>query len=195
MIEQEIRSALNISRGHFRFESGHHGEVWLELDTLFTEARRMRRWAAELAQRAARCRPELVAGPLTGGAFLAQAVAAELEARFIFTERVVSGQSVVSYHLPPALAPLLPGRRLLLVDDAINAGSAVQATLAVLLPAGAELAGIGSLLSLGRAAAELAGQYHVPLFSLLAMERGLWSPEACPLCAAGLPLTDRIGPT
>jgi orotate phosphoribosyltransferase len=48
----------------------------------------VRGWAAELARRAAPSQPEVVCGPLTGGAFVAQAVAAELGADFVFAGRL-----------------------------------------------------------------------------------------------------------
>jgi hypothetical protein len=62
-IEQQLLAAVGATRGHFRYESGHHGDLWLELDGLLVDAQRMRGWAAELARRAAGGRPEIVCGP------------------------------------------------------------------------------------------------------------------------------------
>ena len=42
---------LPIRRGHFRFESGYHGEIWLDLDRLFADPRRIAPLARELAGR------------------------------------------------------------------------------------------------------------------------------------------------
>ncbi|MDQ3996992.1 MAG: hypothetical protein M3303_08225 [Gemmatimonadota bacterium] len=38
-------------RGHFRLESGHHGALWLDLDALFAESRRIAPFVAALANR------------------------------------------------------------------------------------------------------------------------------------------------
>lgn len=43
---------MNVTRGHFCYELGHHGDLWLELDGLFVDARRMQGWATALAQMA-----------------------------------------------------------------------------------------------------------------------------------------------
>ena len=195
-IEQSLRDALAAARGHFVYESGHHGDLWLDLEVLFVDARRARGWAAALAQRAAGCRPEVVCGPLIDGAFLAQLMAAEIGAGFVFAERLVSEGGPVRYRIPESLRGVVSGRRVLLVDDAVNAGSALRSTLADLIDCGAELAGLASLLAsrpaglaLGPAAVHLAGEHGVPFTTLVWLERGLWAPEACPLCASGAPLS------
>jgi orotate phosphoribosyltransferase len=178
------------TRGHFRYESGHHGDLWLDLDALLVDARTVHRWAATLAEQVTSCRPEVVCGPLTGGAFVAQALAANLDAAFVFAERrLVEGR--VCYRIPDGLRGRLAGRRLVLADDAVNAGSALLATLADARRCEAELAGFASLISLGDAAARIAAKHRVPFVHLVALERALWPPPACPLCAAGVPLQDR----
>jgi orotate phosphoribosyltransferase len=189
-IAAEVLDAASMTRGHFRYESGHHGDLWLDLETLFVDPRRARRWAAALARRAAAARPEIVCGPLTGGAFLAQLIAVELGADFVFAERLVLADGSVRYRIPDPLRGTMRGRRVLLADDAVNAGSAVLSTLTDLLRCGAEPAGFACLLTLGEAASRIAAQHGAPLFRLAALERGMWQPRDCPLCAAGTPLTD-----
>lgn len=176
-------------RGHFRYESGHHGDLWLDLDALVADAAALQGWAAALAREAAACRPEVVCGPLTGGAFVAQALAAALPAGFAFAERT-PGADGVTYRIPDGLRARLAGRRILLADDAVNAGSALLATLADARRCGAELAGFASLIALGDAAAGIAARHGVPFAHLLVLERNLWPAQACPLCAAGVPLQE-----
>lgn len=186
-VSRDLIAAVAATRGHFVYESGHHGDLWLDLDRLLVDARRVRVWAAELARRAAPCQPEVVCGPLTGGAFVAQTVAAELGAGFVFAERhAASGP--VRYRIPEPLREPVRGRRLLLVDDAVNAGSALLGTLADARACGAHLAGFASLLALGDVAAEIAAREGAPFFTLASLERKLWPPAACPLCAAGTPV-------
>ncbi|HKE14449.1 MAG TPA: phosphoribosyltransferase family protein, partial [Kofleriaceae bacterium] len=177
------------ARGHFPYESGHHGDLWLDLGALFQDARRAHEWAARLAEAAASCRPDFVCGPLAGGAFLAQSMAAHLGAGFVFAERL-AGPDKVSYRVPPSLRGALDGVRILLVDDAINAGSALLSTLDDLGACGAELAGIACLMTLGEAASEIAARRGVPFTALASVERGMWTPAECPLCRAGAPLVE-----
>jgi len=191
-IERNLRAAASVSRGHFRYESGHHGDLWLDLDSLLTDARRLRGWASALAARAAACRPDVVCGPLTGGAFVAQFVAAEIGAGFVFAERVVEATGSVRYRIPPSLRAALRDRRVLLVDDAVNAGWALLSTLAEVTDCGAGLAGFASLLSLGNAASRIGAQCGAPFFALVSLERRMWLPDDCPLCPAGEPLVDHL---
>ncbi|MBE7550575.1 MAG: orotate phosphoribosyltransferase [Anaerolineales bacterium] len=187
-----LEQAVGATRGHFRYESGHHGDLWLDLEMLFIDTQRMWGWAKALARRAAVCRPDVICGPLTGGAFVAQLLAAETGAAFVFAERLAGAAGPVRYHIPEPLRPILPGKRLLLVDDAVNAGSALLSTLADLRECEIELAGFASLLTLGEAAAQISERHGVPFFTLASLERRMWTPAACPLCASGAPLVDPI---
>ena len=68
--------------GHFRFVSGHHGDAWLDLDGLFRRPMALAPFVTALAERLARFSLDGVCGPLTGGAFLAQLIARELDIAF-----------------------------------------------------------------------------------------------------------------
>jgi orotate phosphoribosyltransferase len=186
-----LLAAMTAERGHFRYESGHHGDLWLDLDRLLIDAGCTRALASALAERTVACRPEIVCGPLSGGAFVAQFVAAEIGAGFVFAERIVAKQAV-TYRIPGSIRPAVRRRRVLLVDDAVNAGSALLATRQELLTCGAELAGCASLLALGDAAARITAATGAPFYRLATLERGMWPPGACPLCAAGAPLVDPV---
>jgi orotate phosphoribosyltransferase len=191
-IETDLLDAVSAARGHFRYESGHHGDLWLDLDGLFVDARRAHRWASALAVRAAACAPDVVCGPLTGGAFVAQWVASEMGAGFVYAERSMDAEGGARYRVPDTLRSRLRGARVLLVDDAVNAGSALLGTLDDLRACGAEPAGFGSLLALGDAAARIGGLHGIPFFTLASLERGMWNAADCPLCAAGTPLIDNV---
>ena len=165
-------------RGHFAYKSGHHGDLWLDLDTLFVRPLRLQPYVAELASQLARHGLDAVCGPLVGGAFVAQAVAAELDVAFCY-----SSLRGGSYRLPTALEPVLAGRRVAVVDDAINAGSAVLGTAAAVRALGGRLSVIGALLILGSPL-----DAGVPVEHLAALPNALWTVADCPLCQAGAPL-------
>lgn len=73
------------------------------------------------------------------------------------------------------------GRRVAIVDDAINAGSAVAATAAALTG----LVAVGALLTLGAAPTSIVG---APVERLARLDSALWPTPTCPLCATGSPL-------
>ena len=178
-----------IARGHFQYESGHHGDLWLQLDNLFVDAKCLNNWAARLAEQAAFCSPQIICGALTGGAFVAQLLAVHLDAEFVFCERHVSSGGNVQYSVPQVLRSTLHGKRCLLVDDVINAGSALRGVLADVQRCEGAVVGIASLMVLGEAALKIADAQGVPLFTLSTLERSMWSPDEYPLCKRGLPLT------
>lgn len=183
-----------VRRGHFVFESGHHGDLWLDLEKLCLRPATLRPFTAELARWVEEQRADVICGPLVEGAFVALLVAEKLTAEFVYTERLDPPASErdnnqlfpIRYRLPAALRPTVRGRRVAIVNDVINAGSAVRGTSADLVECGAELAGIACLLTLGDAAADFALSCSVPLFQLATREMNLWPPQDCPLCEAGV---------
>jgi orotate phosphoribosyltransferase len=179
--------------GHFRLESGHHAELWLDLDHLFARPAALRPFVAELARRVATHRIDLVCGPLNGGAFLAELIALELGVEFVFAERLVSqrtGLFAVDYRIPAALRSALRGKRVAVVDDAISMGSAVRATLADLEVGQANPVVVGALLVLGPAGPEFAAARGLALERLTDLPLRTWLPSECPLCASGCPVVD-----
>jgi orotate phosphoribosyltransferase len=178
-------------QGHFQLESGHHGELWLDLDPLFAEPRRVAPLVAQLTDA---LRPHDVAGvcgPLIGGAFLAQVTAAALDVEFVFTERVmpaVDGLYQAQYRLPPAFAPRVRGRRIAIVDDVMSAGSAARGTYVELRAHEAVPTVVGALLVLGSAGADFFAQHSVAVEAVARRPYRLWLPAACPLCDSGVPL-------
>jgi orotate phosphoribosyltransferase len=181
-------------RGHFRLESGHHGGLWLDLDSLFADARRIEPYVTALAHALQPYEVSVVCGPLLGGAFLAQLVARELAVEFCFTERVLlaegPGLYPVRYRLPPAFVARVRGQRVALVDDVMSAGSALRGTYAELETHRATPVVAGALLVLGETGAAYFAEREIPVEAVARDDYQLWLPAECPLCAAGLPLED-----
>jgi orotate phosphoribosyltransferase len=180
--------------GHFRFESGHHGDRWLEPDLILLRPTALRPYAAELARRLKRCAFETVCGPLTGGAFLAEMVAEECEARFVFAERFAPPPSdvmyPVRYRIPDGLRDGLKGATVAIVNDVTNAGSAVRGAYGDLIACGARPIAFGTLLALGAWSSTFAAANHLDLEALETLPNSLWTPSDCPLCAGQVPLED-----
>ena len=99
-MDQDFLSLVPAREGHFRLESGHHGRLWFDLETLFVDPVRLAPFVDALAEKLRAHDVRAVCGPLVGGAFLAQALAVALCTEFWFTERVI----------PPGAPRPLPGR-------------------------------------------------------------------------------------
>lgn len=173
-------------------ESGHHGNLWLDLDALFLKPEGLRPFVSELAERLRDFRVDAICGPMTGGAFLAQLIASKLKSDFYYAERIVdhpgSGTPIFRYVIPNPLRPSLANKRIALVDDVVNAGSAIRSTSLDLQKCRAMPAVIGALLTLGDGAAQLGAELGTPVEAVAHLENTLWSPSECPLCASGIAL-------
>lgn len=181
----DLLDLLPSRRGHFQLESGHHGDLWLELDALFQRPARIAPLIAELGERLARHGIDAVCGPSAGGAFVAFAIAERSGIGFFPAERAADPRGV-RYRIPASLRPRLAGVRVALVDDVINAGSAVRATWSELRACGADVRVLGALAVLGGHAARLG----LPLETTATIDNMLWLPAECPMCASAVPLED-----
>ncbi|MGO9494574.1 MAG: hypothetical protein ACLPH3_00895 [Terracidiphilus sp.] len=193
-MQDEVLKLFSAQHGHFLFESSHHGDRWLDLETLFFQPQRVHPLAAALASRLQGFDIEIVCGPLVEGSFVALLVALELGVEFVYSERffrpTADGLFPAGYRIPKPLRSLVRQRRVAIVNDVINAGSAVRGTFDDLLECDAKMVAIGSLLVLGASASEYASSKNVGLESLAALPNNLWTQSECPLCAAGVPLAD-----
>lgn len=196
-MQDEIIHLLPMRRGHFRLESGHHGDLWLDLELLYLDPAPVRRLAKELASRVVTHHPEVICGPLVEGAFVALMVAEQLGLPFCYAERFgpspapaeTARQELypVEYRVPPALRDKVRGKRVAVVNDVINAGSAVRGTMDDLAAGEAHPAAIGALLVLGDWAREYATAQGVALETLAALPNAVWAPAECPLCKESVP--------
>jgi orotate phosphoribosyltransferase len=191
-LQQRVERLLPARRGHFRLESGHHGPLWLDLELLFLRPALLQPLAGELARALSKHQVEAVCGPLVEGAFLAVMVAQLLDVPFTYAEARTSDRAgalfPVDYPLPPGFLPRLKDRRVAIVNDVINAGSAVRGTLASLRACAARPVAIAALAVLGESAERLAAEAGVALETLARLPNEIWPPERCPLCARQVPL-------
>jgi orotate phosphoribosyltransferase len=186
-----LLTALPIRRGHFRLESGLHTDLWIDFEPLFLDPSALIPHIDALAERIRPLGPTAICGPFVGGALLAYALASRLGIRFYFAEKLADSDAELfgaRYRVPPALAATLRDERLVVVDEAISAGSSVRATVADVQAAGATVVAIATLALLG-----VVGEQHFEAAGtqILALTREplqLWKPDDCPFCQRGDPL-------
>ena len=197
ILEGDIFQTVAARHGHFQLESGHHGDLWLDLGLLFSQPRRVLPWCVELAKQLAPFQVEVVCGPLIEGSFAGLLVASELEATFVYSERFMrasqDGLFPADYRLPEAARALVRGKRTAIVNDVINAGSAVRGTWEDVELRGARNVAIGAFMTLGNRARKFAESRNLPLKALVEEPIEIWEPAACPLCGTGVPLEDPGG--
>src|ERR1700682_3330852 len=78
-------------RGHFVYTSGRHGADYLEKFRILEDPKATTELGGLIAQQFRPLRPEMVAGPTTGGIILAYEVARQLGVNAVFVERGDAG--------------------------------------------------------------------------------------------------------
>src|SRR5258705_16684 len=118
-MREDLLSLVNGRAGHFRFESGHHGDRWMDLETLCLRILEVREFAVQLAEGVGKYEVEVVCGPLVEGAFVALLVSLELGCEFTYAERIAhegrEGLFPVEYKLPKSLHCAVKGKRVAIV--------------------------------------------------------------------------------
>ncbi len=194
---EQLVSTLPGRIGHFLLESGHHSDLWLDLELLCVLPEFVKQRAATLATRLAARELDVVCGPLVEGAYVALMVASALGVEFSYAERRTPSADhhaeaplfQVTYELPRVLRTRVKGKRVAIVNDVISAGSAVRGTLTDLRACGATVVAIGALAIMGTSAKRFAKEEGLVLEGLAEFPHGLWTPDECPLCRSGVPLT------
>ena len=103
-MQDQVAQLLPKREGHFVFESGHHGQVWLDLELLLLHPERVQPLAEAPADRLRGYHAAAVCGPLVEGAFVGLMVASSLRLPFSYSEPVrdhrAAGLFPVSYAIP-----------------------------------------------------------------------------------------------
>jgi orotate phosphoribosyltransferase len=180
-----------VSTGHFVYESGEHGDTWLELDALLLEPEPMRRIAVGLAARLEPWKLDVVCGPETGGARLAVRVADGLGILGVPIERGRAPDGRPAYSIAAGHHAGLRNARVALVDDAINAGFATGASLEALTESGAHVTVVGAAILRKAARPALERRFGCRIEALHELNFETWPAGECPLCARGVPITRR----
>ena len=146
----------------------------------------LRPFVEKLAGKLSAHRPDLICGPMTGGALLAELIANHLGTRFAFAQRTIENGRA-QYSIAKSLRDVLKDQRVAVVDDAISAGSAVGGTVGDVVACGGHVIALGALMLVGRRPHELAARLKLPLEWLLQLETEVWAADQCPLCRQGEP--------
>lgn len=170
------RSAL--LEGHFRLSSGLHSSGYLQCALVLQHPQHAEALGRALGERVRDLRPTTVLSPALGGLIIGHEVARAVGARAIFAEREDG-----ALRLRRGFS-IAEAERVLVVEDVVTTGGSTRETIQVATAAGAQVVAAVSVVDRSGGTARL----DVPLHSLLSLSLPVYEPDACPLCAQGLPI-------
>ena len=173
-----FRRSGALLEGHFRLSSGLHSNRYLQSALVLQHADLAEALGAAIAERAKGLDPTAVLSPALGGIVIGQEVGRALGLRAIFAERQ-DGRLTLRRGFR-----LSAEDRVLVVEDVITTGGSTRETFDVARAAGAQVVGAAAIIDRGNNEASLG----VPLFALVKLEVPAYPPDACPMCAQGLPV-------
>jgi orotate phosphoribosyltransferase len=165
--------------GHFRLSSGLHSPAYLQSALVLQHPRDAESLGSGIATRVADLEPDVVLSPAMGGVIIGHEVARALGVRAIFAERTADGTLTIRRGFA-----VMPGERVMIVEDVFTTGKSTRETIAVAAAAGGQVVGAAAIVDRSGGAID----FGVPLRTLVQLVVPSYEPAACPLCAAGTPV-------
>ena len=168
-------------KGHFRLTSGLHSPEYLQCALVLQHppfAEKLGHLLGEALLGIAG-RVDVVVSPAMGGLMIGHEVARALGVRQIFSERDGDRRMTLRRGFS-----CRPGERAVVVEDVITTGGSSLEVVELLRAQGVEVVAAGSIIDRSGGTADLT----VPRVSLVTLAVQTWEPDACPLCAQGIPV-------
>jgi orotate phosphoribosyltransferase len=166
--------------GHFRLSSGLHSDEYCQCAKVAEHPEISEEMGRRLADLFRDDRVDVVVSPAIGGIVIGYEVGRALGVRAIWAERVDGAMTLKRGF------GVSPGERVLIIEDVVTTGGSVREVAKVVKEAGAEIVGFGFIMDRSREPMNLPG----PTKALLeTREMKTYDPDACPLCADGIPVT------
>jgi orotate phosphoribosyltransferase len=162
--------------GHFVLSSGLHSPKYLQCALALELPSDAEVFGQAIAIKCRGVAIDTVASPAIGGLIIGYATAQTLGVRFIWTERQ-DGEMTLRRGFRVS-----EGERILVVEDVITTGGSTRECIAALERQGARAIAAASIVDRSDGQADVG----VPRISLLSMEVPSYSPDECPMCAAGI---------
>ncbi len=168
-----------MKKGHFRLSSGLHSDTYLQCALLQQYPQHNSDICSVLAEQVKSFEPTLIVGAAVGGIISCYELARQLQARCIFAERD-QGKLIFRRSFD-----IQPEDRVILIEDVITTGKTTKELLTLVQEYNNTPLALCSIVdrSMGKI------DFSHPLFSVVKVEAHTWEPDACPLCEAGMELT------
>lgn len=174
-ILQEHGAILN---GHFQLPSGFHSQTYIQTSIVLQYPHIAQKIAKEMADKFKE-EIDVVLSPNAAILVIGQEIARIKKARSIFTERN-EGIMVLKRNFK-----INENEKVLIVDDVFSTGKICSEAISLVRNYKAKVIGISAIVD--RSTGEL--PFNIPVRALVSYPLELYTPQECPLCKMGIPLT------
>lgn len=172
-----FRRSGALLEGHFILRSGLRSRQFFQCALALQDMPTVERLGAALAAQLRGLGAATVIAPAMGGLVIGQEVARQLRIRFVFAEKE-EGRLVLRRGFK-----LIPGEKVLVVEDVVTKGGRVQETIGIVRSAGAEVVGVAMVVDRSDGTLDLGA----PSFSLLRLHVEAFPPDRLPPDLAAIP--------
>ena len=165
--------------GHFRLSSGLHSPGYMQSALVLQHPADAAALGEGIAAHVQGFGANVVLSPALGGLIIGHEVARALGVRAIFAER--AGGTTLTLRRGFALSA---ADRVLVVEDVFTTGKSTRETMDVAREAGARVVGAAAIVDRSGGTID----FGVPSYALVRLEVPAYDPDACPLCAKGVPV-------
>ena len=173
-----FRRSGALLEGHFRLSSGLHSSGYLQCALVLQHPRDAEMLGRAIAEQTRALGPSVVLSPALGGVIIGHEVGRALGIRAMFAERQ---DAVLMLRRGFTIGA---NDRVLVIEDVLTTGKSTRETMQVASASGGQVVGAASIVD----RSEGASRFDVPFHALLAIALPTYEPNACPLCAQGLPV-------
>jgi orotate phosphoribosyltransferase len=164
--------------GHFRLSSGLHSPNYLQCALVLQHPADAEACGRAVAAKLAGVQATCVLSPALGGLIIGHEVARALGVRAIFAERA---DGVLTLRRGFTLGP---EDRVVIVEDVLTTGGSTRETMEAARQWGATVVAAAAVINRSGTASPV----EVPFAALAEFSPPTYTPDACPLCARGLPV-------
>ena len=173
-----FRKSGALLEGHFRLSSGLHSTGYLQCALVLQHPEHAELLGRAIAVRTRSLGATAVLSPALGGVIIGHEVGRGLGVRALFAERQDGALMLRRGFM------LSENDRVLVIEDVVTTGGSTRETMQVAAAAGGQVVGAASIVDRSGGRTELS----VPFHALLEIDLPTYEPDACPLCAKGLPV-------
>ncbi|MGB2960044.1 MAG: orotate phosphoribosyltransferase [Bacteroidota bacterium] len=169
--------------GHFQLTSGLHSNQYFQCAKVLQYPRHTEVLCAEIAGVFDEAPIDLVIAPALGGIVVGQEVGRQLDRRTIFAERKGGAMELRRGF------SVRPGESVLVCEDVVTTGGSVREIIDIVQAMGGKIAGVGFIVDRSGGAVRFPLGGGARQFAVLTMDVVTYTPDGCPLCAEGVPIT------